>query len=43
MGVGVGMPAPGQETGSGLAIQHFVARGGDLVHLVSSVCLACLV
>ena len=28
---------------SGLAIQHFAARGGDLVHLVSLVYLVCLV
>ena len=28
---------------SGLAIQHFVARGGDLLHLVYLVCLVYLV
>ena len=32
-----------QETGSGLAIEHSAARGGELVHLVSSACLVCVV
>ena len=32
-----------KDTGAGLAIQHFAARGGDLVYLVSSVSLVCLV
>jgi hypothetical protein len=32
-----------EETWSGLAIKHFAARGGELAHLVSSVCLVCVV
>jgi hypothetical protein len=31
------------EATSGLASQHFAARGGDLVHLVSLVYLVCVV
>ena len=32
-----------KKTWSGLAIKHFAARGGQLVHLAASVCLVCVV
>ena len=36
-------PSHRQQAGSGLAITHIAARGGDPAHLVSSVCRVCLV
>ena len=32
-----------EERGSGRAIQHSAARGGELVHLMSSIYLVCVV